>query len=257
MAIIRFFCDESGKHKDHPVVTFCGVAASQPKLQQFDDAWDALLRQSGLTELHMKRASEYTRGLSGKIPKQAVDERIEALKPFADCINNHLEIGLIQAWDVKGFNALSESARRKLGGAADPYYTAFIRGLMEIVDYVHEDDRISVVCDDDEETALDCYRHYRGVRKVHPAIRQRTVSLTFANDKYFPALQAADMVAFLSRHQARKLFYNIPTLYEPLRKYLVSEQALGRMQWIEMFADEAKVKGLSKSLERSGRKKHP
>src|SRR5882762_5798103 len=83
MAIVKFFCDESGKHQDHPVVTFCGVAASQPRLQQFDDAWNTLLRQSGLLDLHMKRASGYTIKLSEKITAQTVDERIEALKPFA------------------------------------------------------------------------------------------------------------------------------------------------------------------------------
>src|SRR6267142_3593096 len=143
MAIISFFCDESGKHKDHPVVTFCGVAASQPKLQQLDDAWNSLLRQNGLADLHMKRASDYSRRLSDKIPKQTLEERIEALKPFADCINDHLEFGLIQAWDVKGFFALSDTARQKLGDAKDPYFTAFARGIIEVVDYAQDGDHIS------------------------------------------------------------------------------------------------------------------
>jgi uncharacterized protein DUF3800 len=53
MAIIHAFFDESGKHKDHPVVTFCGVCAPQSKLQQFDDAWNGLLRHYGLSSLHM------------------------------------------------------------------------------------------------------------------------------------------------------------------------------------------------------------
>ena len=70
---------------------------------------------------------------------------------------------------------------------------------MEIVDYVHEDDRISLICGDDPETAWDCYRHYRGVRQAHAEIRRRTVALSFSDDKHFPGLQAADMVAFLSR----------------------------------------------------------
>ncbi len=52
---------------------------------------------------------------------------------FADCINDHLEFGFIQAWDVKGFKAISQAARQKLGSADDPHYRAFVRGVVEII----------------------------------------------------------------------------------------------------------------------------
>jgi hypothetical protein len=45
---------------------------------------------------------------------QSFDERIDALLPFADCINDHLEIGLGQAWDVKGYANLSMEAKKNL-----------------------------------------------------------------------------------------------------------------------------------------------
>jgi hypothetical protein len=43
---------------------------------------------------------------------QSLDERIDALLPFADCINDHLEIGLAQAWNVKGYNNLSLEVKK-------------------------------------------------------------------------------------------------------------------------------------------------
>jgi uncharacterized protein DUF3800 len=195
MAILYAYFDESGKKGDHPVVTFTGVCVSQVRLEKFDDAWNALLRQYGIKSLHLAKAARLKEACGPRMPRhQTFKERIDALIPFADCINEHLEIGLVQAIDVKGFRSLQAEAESGMGSPDDPYYLAFTRGLLEIVKYVHGDDRISLVCDDDSETAWSCYAHYRAIRKNHEETRIKTVSLSFANDEAFPALQAADMV---------------------------------------------------------------
>lgn len=251
MAIIHLaYFDESGKQSDHPVVTFSGVAVSQSALQEFDDAWNKLLRYYGIPYLHMARASRLSEKQGYKIRKgQSIDERIDALIPFADCINDHLEIGLLQALDVKGFNSLSETAKIPVGSPKNPHYLAFTRGLLEIVDYVQEDDRISLICDDDPETALGCYEHYRGVRQAYEKVRRKTVALSFADDKHFPGLQAADMVAFLSRLEAKRQFYGGDYHFRRLYDHLTTAKGVHHMQWMIMFADEEMIKGLGKELE--------
>jgi hypothetical protein len=126
MAILSAYFDESGKSGDHPVVTFCGVCGSRSRVSHFTDNWEGLLRHYQLEELHMTRAGNPSIALSGKIPSQSLPDRIAALKPFADCINESLEFGLLQAWDVEGFKNLSQKAKRALGDPKDPYYTAFV-----------------------------------------------------------------------------------------------------------------------------------
>src|SRR5579859_5404185 len=144
MAILHAYFDESGKKGDHPVVTFTGVCISQSRLSVFDDAWTALLRQYGIASLHMAKASRLKENNGPKMPRhQKIEERIEVLTPFADCINQHLEIGLIQAIDIEGFNGLTKEAKAGIGSPDDPYYLAFARGLLEIIDYVQEDDKIN------------------------------------------------------------------------------------------------------------------
>ena len=134
MAILYGYFDESGKQSDHPVVTFAGVICRQTKLQAFDDAWNSLLRQYGIRSLHMARASRLSEKHGDKMPRgQTADQRIDALIPFADCINRHLEVGLIQAIDVGGFNSMSKTARVRLGSADDPYYVAFARATLELL----------------------------------------------------------------------------------------------------------------------------
>jgi hypothetical protein len=246
MAILYGYFDESGKQSDHPVVSFTGVCAVESKIPAFNDAWNVLLRQYGIRSLHMMKAARLKEKVGDRMRRgQTVKERIEALKPFADCINKYLEYGFIQAWDVKGFQAMSESARKKLGSVDDPYYLAFARGIAELIDYVHDDDKIALVCDDDKTTAWDCYRHYRGMQAADVEIRRKIVSLGFADDEYFPALQAADMLAYLSRLEAKRRFYGDRYDFPALFDYLTSGQSSGGMVWEAMFADEKVIKGLS------------
>ena len=141
MAIVYYqiFCDESGKYDNDPLIAFSGVCATADHLCSFDSQWRSLLRSYELDSLHMKQASRLAEDVGYRLRRgQTIEERTEALLPFADCINKHLEMGFIQAWDVKGFNHLSLETKKSLGGSNDPYFLAFVRGLAAV-------DRKSVV----------------------------------------------------------------------------------------------------------------
>ena len=172
---------------------------------------------------HDARSLRLSEKVCDKMPrKQTADERMKALEPFADCINEHMEVGMIQAWDVQGFHAMSKTARKKLGSVDDPYFLAFVRGIAELIDYIQVDERLALVCDDDRSTAWDCYRHYRGIKAADDEVRTKVVSLGFADHDYFPALQAAEMVAYLSRLEAKHNFYRIPYSFPKLFDYLTT-----------------------------------
>jgi hypothetical protein len=254
MAVILCYCDESGKKGDHPVVTFSGLCLTYPKLAAFEDAWNTLLRQYEMKALHMARASRLSEKHGPKMPRgQTANQRIDALKPFSDCINQHFELGLIQALDIAGFNSLTKDARAKIGSPDDPYFVAFMRGGGEVLDYAQDDDRVSIICDDDRETAWDCYRHYRGLCTALEKWRDKIISLTFADDRYFPALQAADMVAFLSRLEAKRQFYGTRYDFKGLFDYLTAERGSGRTIWKYLFMTEEKLRSMSGLLEKVGK----
>jgi hypothetical protein len=197
----------------------------------------------------MAKASRLKEDNGLKMPRhQAIGDRINALKPFADCINDHLEYGLTLAFDVSGFHSLRETAKGGAGSPDDPYYLGFVRGLLQVVDYVHDDDKIGLVCDYDTETAWGCYSHYLAVRRVHDDIRKKTVSLSFADDEYFPALQAADMLAFLSRLEAKRKFYRDYNMYSPLFVYLTDQRGVGHIQWEASFNNHERLKSTGEAL---------
>ena len=157
MGILHGYFDESGK-VDKPVVAFCGFVAAASKIQPFDDEWNSILRGYEMDVLTMKRAFKAHVPLSPKIRKQSFAERIETLKPFADCIRKHFEYGVAVAVDVAGFKDLSPGAKKQLGRMENPHYLAFLQGMTAFLYHLRSDDRISFICDDDEETAWNCYQ---------------------------------------------------------------------------------------------------
>ncbi len=251
MAIFQCYFDESGKFKDHEVISFCGLCSPISRVQQFEEEWKRLLRSCELESLTMKRALRRTRRLSPYIDKQSAEERSETLKPFALCIRKHFEIGVAIAVDVQAYERLSAIAKRKVGGSDDPFYFAFFCGIMAPTKRIREEDKISIICDDDEETALPCYKAYRRAKKVEPILRNRLVALTFANDDDFVPLQAADMFSSLVRLEARKQFkceyYEYVSLFHALT---YPGPVPDGIKWVKGFFDKEKLESVGHGLEK-------
>lgn len=237
MGILQGYFDESGK-RDQPVVAFCGFLTAASKMQAFDDAWNNVLRVYQMPYFTAKNAFRENVPM-GKFSKHSVAKRIEVLKPFADCIRKHFECGVTAAVDVAGFSALSRAARKQLGNIDNPHFLAFLQCVMGSLKHMHSDDRISFICDDDEGTAWDCYQFYRQARRIYPLSKKHFVSIAFADDKQFPALQAADMLSSLVRMQARLEFFGTTYDYAPLFDYLTTPQPL--FMWGRNFWDKAKL----------------
>jgi hypothetical protein len=238
MGILNGYFDESGKI-DKPVVAFCGLVAAAPRIQPFDDEWNGILRCYEMDFLHMSRVFKANVPLSPKIRKQSFAERIEILKPFADCIRKHFEYGIATAIDVAAFKDMSPGAKKQLGNIENPHYLAFLQGMMGFHHHMRSDDRISFICDDDEQTAWNCYQFYRRVRKIDGVSAKHFIAISFADDKSFPALQAADLLSSLMRMRARFQFFGTPYDYAPLFDYLTAPQPL--FNWGVGFWDKDKL----------------
>ena len=103
-----------------------------------------------------------------------------------------------------------------------------------------------MICDDDEQTAINCFKFYRKVRIVNATSRQRLAAITFADDKSFRALQAADMLSSLMRLDTYRQFYD----YKPLFDHLTKPRRPSFIQWKVGYYGKMELLGLSHKLER-------
>jgi hypothetical protein len=231
-------------------VTVAGVGISKRRLEVFDGEWESLLRSYELQEFHMNRVVKIheTHGLK-LLAGQTLVQRQELLFPFADCIAKYFEIGLMQATDTEGFIKLPSEARQLIGGATDAHFMTFSRGLLEIVKYIGEKDQLSVICDDNLQLAWDTYLHYRALSVSADEVQKKIAGITFAKSRHFLALQAADMVAFLTRKEAIARFYGDCNEFLPLFTRLVNSRPSGSIiRWFNQFADEKIMLNLANSL---------
>jgi hypothetical protein len=253
MAIRYLFCDEGGKYQKGALVSFAGVAASASRLESFNNEWNALLTSYELESVHMRLLADIYSVHGPMMPRdQTIDERMAVLMPFADCINKYLEIGLVQTWDVTAYAGLPTEAKARLGGSQDPHYLAFIRGILEMEELLDEEDRVSIICDDDVVKSWNCYLHYRAVCSALPELNKRFAALSFARDENFPALQAADMVAFLSRLQANGQFHGEKNEWFDLYNHLTAgpKPVASIMRWLILFAGERELTALANDLQK-------
>lgn len=179
MGVIHSFWDESGKFKDHKIVSMCGVCAPEDKFQEFDRKWKELLRRYEIPWLSMKEATRTRRAWGPLMPaNQPIAERIEALKPFADCIIQYIELGILIGVDV--------GDHKRVWGENNPHYLAFFICVSALVRFTGDDDKITIICDDDEETALTIFRFYRKFRIAKDDARKKWSVLLSQMTRTFP-----------------------------------------------------------------------
>jgi hypothetical protein len=247
MAIFQSFFDESGKFQDQQIVAFCGFGASEPQLKEFNKQWENQLRRCGVDALHWVKARRGGKALGDNVGPQQLKERINDLKPFADCVNDYLGLGIACAFEVTGYTSFAKDSKELLGGSDNPFYIQFLRIVMLLSEFAREEG-LTMMCDEDEETAWNCYRLYRMVKELDPKAGRRLVAISFANDEYFPALQAADMLSFLCREQAKLQWYGEPYEYQEFFRYLTDPRGTSPLKWQVAFKNKKELKHLEASL---------
>ena len=250
MAILHSFFDESGKFQDHQVVAFCGFGASESQLKDFDKQWANQLRRCGMDALHWVRARRYGKPLGDNIGAQSLENRVNDLKPFVDCVNDYLGLGAACVFEVTGYTSFAKESKDLLGGSDNPFYIQFLRTVMLLAEFARPEENIAMMCDEDEETAWNCYRLYKRVKEIHPQAGRRLAAISFADDVHFPALQAADMLSFLCREQAKLQWFGEDYEYRDFFRYLTDPRGTSTLQWRVAFKDKGELSNLEKSLVR-------
>ncbi len=208
MTVSAFF-DESGKFQDHKIVCLGGVSEFESDFRHyFTPEWGRLLHLNGLKELSAKHVLNPKRPLSKKNLDVGLERRISALLPFISCIRKNVQVVLGVAIDTRAFKKLPSHFHQYFGNKPS-YWTP-------------DNDRISLICDEDEEIAIPFYQLYTQVKREWPQAKNKLAAISFADDSVVYGLQAADFVSSLIRQEEQRKLkrtaYDYRPLYEALRK---------------------------------------
>jgi hypothetical protein len=174
--------DESGKFKDSDYVSFCGYISDFERWEGFSREWDALRTKRSVPPIHTTSVKDT--GL---------------LLEFAEIVQKHALQVLGVVVDVKAFTSRSEKFKKNFH-KGNPHYLAFYTVISSIEKLLNGNPAtVSLICDDEESQAIQCYKLLTGLKSQYPNVRRVFPSICFADDESYPPLQAADMLAHTAR----------------------------------------------------------
>jgi len=219
--------DESGTEGNPRFCLLLGYIGAPAEWESFNAEWKAILAEYGISEFHSIVFFSEGRRKSTNDPYRnwPPEKRLKFLDALLGAIHKHDIQPIGWAVDVVAFRALNEEQRRYLTGAhlestfhirmvddqghgiasqsrklktsgaqSKPYMLAFLHFLADAFKISPNDSSMHFMFDasKQEGVAKETFSHWRG---EYPD-KKRFESITFADSKYYPQLQAADLLAY-------------------------------------------------------------
>jgi hypothetical protein len=196
--VIEAYFDDSGKETDpagrFPVVA--GYFGDTHWWYEFNARWRHLLNQHGLPYLHMR---EWLRMAAER--GWSTVKRNTILLEFVDVIRNAHLVGFGCGVDAEVWLALSAQRRKAFGNAQEFCFQRIVRRVADRMSNARSREFVSLVFDQDLEYAPPRLQLYRHIKNGDPRVAQWFTAISFADMRYYEALQAADLLAWQTRRQ--------------------------------------------------------
>jgi len=141
------------------------------------------------------------------------DKRNDMLAEFAELVRraNMACIGAVV--DAAHFRSLPDSPFKDKykDSLSLAFHQLVLRGI-EKTEVIDKHSPIDLIIDDDRDSSLRCHEMLNILKLAFPKVKERISSISFVNDRAYPGIQAADMIAY----ESRRLMVNRVT--DPLAK---------------------------------------
>jgi hypothetical protein len=199
---VHCFLDDSGKesHQSMPYVCMAGYFTDGGALNRLHEQWLALLFKHGIEVIHMKEliplAGQY-RDLGWDIPK-----RDAVLAEFIEAIRQSQITGVGVAMDMAAWRKIKKDHSDLRWGTAQEFcLSRILRQIVDRLTAANLDGIVALVFDRDPEFAAGRLSLYSDIVGHDPRARRLIKSVTFADARWYPGLQAADLLVWETRKE--------------------------------------------------------
>lgn len=230
MGYYALYLDESGKVDKSDFTSLCGYVAPTHEWMRFQYEWDALIFKYGVPPIHMGQImspnpkDEAWKKKQEEWGKYWEFRRDEMLAAFASMIKTSGVVCVGAVVDSAAYRRIREEIPDGLFYKDSNLFVLqhAIMLALDRIEKVDERPSVSIVLDHDAENVIAQYEYLENLKQMetHPItppefkerfarIRRSVHSLSFANDKFYCGLQAADMVSYAARN------YKVSRLSDP------------------------------------------
>jgi hypothetical protein len=218
------FLDESGKVHQPGHAALCGYVATVDEWQRFGQAWSQLQLKWNVPPLHMSKIMVPERDEKWAKVRKRVEKMGDRWEEFRDNMLNEFCTLIAQSSVASVGSVIDTGAYRAVRDAkpedflvtyADCNVYLFQHAMMAALDVVEQVDKsgmLAACIDDDQEQAFEYYKSYWTLQKmiefptIPPHLKSkferiplRVDQLSFCKDTFHPALQASDILSYVSR----------------------------------------------------------
>jgi hypothetical protein len=194
--VLQGWFDESGKLADSEWVVFAGLLAKPVSWERFAREWSMRLRREKIPFLHTTDAMNFR----GKFTRWDAKRRDQLLVDLAHIVREYVSKLIVVPVSTAIFR-INPIAVQEL---RNPQYAAFEACMLDLVRWCKVNgDQLHIICDDEEQLAMGCYRLLNKLRIRHADVRKTIAGICFQQEDNFPPLQAADMLSHLARRDAQ------------------------------------------------------
>ncbi len=198
--LLEAYFDDSGQEADkhNNVVCIAGYMSLSGAWDDFNDKWERALLRHELPEIHMKnwrsvcQNRKWDTGRSGAV-----------LGDFIDIIRGAGLWGFGCGVDAHQWQKLPREKRKTFGSAQEFLMQRLFRMIIEGITDQGLDADINLVFDQDEAFSKPRLTRYFGIKRLDPLAKRHATIISFADARRCPSLQAADILASLTRSRLR------------------------------------------------------
>lgn len=198
---VTCYLDESGTHDSSPYTVVAGLILNRHNFISLGIEWQRLLCEMRIkSPIHMK---EFGRP-HGELGYLTDDERYLLFANIAAIVNSHKIISIAGTIDQQQYREILKIDKRKQMSPYGLCYAICAIKNHHNANYNKYDKNIAFVLDDGCENSGHILTTHRVLKEWQKKEPYHMGSITFADDKNVPALQAADIIAWGVRKRLLK-----------------------------------------------------
>lgn len=201
--MLEIYIDDSGKENDSPSFVLAGYLASAEAWSAFSQQWQGILDDANIPAFHMVEAWR----MGHKYRHLGILGRNQLVQDLLSCITQYVEHAFVLSIDLEAYRHWFAREEEPDLVPTRPYHFAFHSIQLLIADYIYRwrDDKDFRVIFDEQGgesarillNAVDRSKAFAATKRPH----MRMPIPTFETDLDAIPLQAADMLAWLSRRE--------------------------------------------------------
>lgn len=235
--IVGYF-DEA--YKGQEFVCMTGYLADDSQWRSLTIEWNRLLEKYSIPYLHLSDfLSSWDIYKDWKNYPDRKEKIRHAIDDFCNVVSRYTFCGVGIGIDTVAYKNITASVEKR----EKPEVFCFERVLRRVIECLNEwkwDEKILIVFDDNKKVAMKQYSRLCEIKERHQDVAHHISGIAFGDDKYFPDLQAADLLCYATKIEFSKGNDGWGK-DSPFRKLLLSESpAYGKLYRSEYW-DEAEL----------------